>query len=111
MKRLLGIMLATITAMGLAAVTFAADKAKEKTIKGEAMCAKCELGETPSCQNAIRVKEGDKTVMYYLEQNDVSKAFHDNVCSSTKKVVATGTVKEVGGKQQFTASKIELDKQ
>lgn len=91
-----------------AVTTQAADK--EVTIKGEGMCAKCELKEAKSCQNAVKVKDGDKTVVYYLEHNDVSKAFHKNVCSSTAKVVAKGTVKEVDGKKQFVATKIDLDK-
>jgi dihydroxyacid dehydratase/phosphogluconate dehydratase len=32
--------------------------ADEKTITGDGMCAKCELKETKSCQNAVKVKEG-----------------------------------------------------
>ena len=82
--------------------------ADEKTITGDGMCAKCELKEAKECQNAIKVKEGGKTVTYYLVQNDVSKKFHKNVCKSTEKVKATGTVKEVDGKKELTASKIEL---
>jgi RecG-like helicase len=98
-----GLFLASTTFQG-----FAEDKAK--TITGEGMCAKCSLKETKACQNAIKVKTGDKTVTYYLVQNDVAKAFHKNVCQSTEKVTATGTVKEVDGKQEFTATKIELVK-
>jgi hypothetical protein len=49
-------------------------------------------------------------VNYYLVQNDVSKAFHQNVCQEAKKVTATGTVKKVDGKNEFTVSKIELAK-
>jgi hypothetical protein len=105
MKRSLTI-LAALTALTLG--LSAADK--EKTIKGEGMCAKCEMKETKTCQNAIKVKDGDKTIVYYLEANDVSKAFHKNVCSATAKVKATGTVKEVEGKQVLTVSKIEVDK-
>jgi hypothetical protein len=43
-------------------------------------------------------------------ENDVSKKFHENICEEAKKVTATGTVKVVDGKQQFTATKIELAK-
>lgn len=97
-----------IAAFALAtAVAFAAD---EKTIKGEGLCAKCELKEAKSCQNAIKVKDGDKSIVYYLEQNDVSKAFHKNLCSGKAKVVAKGEVKEKDGKKILIASKIELDK-
>jgi hypothetical protein len=76
----------------------------EKVLKGEAMCGKCELGETKTCQNVVRVT-------YYVEPNDVAKSFHKNVCSSKEKVKATGTVKDdEGGRRIFTASNIELDK-
>lgn len=83
----------------------------EKTITGEGKCAKCALKETKACQNVVQVKEGDKTVTYYLVQNDVSKKFHDNICQESKKVKATGTVKEVDGKMQLTPTKIELVKE
>jgi hypothetical protein len=40
--------------------------------------------------------------------NDVSKAFHKNICSGPgEKVTATGTVKEKDGKEMLTLSKIE----
>jgi hypothetical protein len=82
--------------------------ADEKTIVGEGMCAKCVLKETKSCQNVIKVKTGDKTVTYYLEDNQVSKDFHDTICKKSAKVKATGSVKEVDGKMELAASKIEL---
>jgi RecG-like helicase len=82
----------------------------EKTVTGEGKCAKCTLKETDTCQNVVQVKEGDKTVTYYLVRNDVSKTFHEDLCKETKKITVTGTVKEVDGKQQLTPSKIELAK-
>jgi hypothetical protein len=95
----------------LATPTFAAEKPKERTITGEAKCAKCMLKETDKCQTVIQTEnKRGKTVTYYLTDNDVSKAFHPNVCKEAKKVTATGTVKKVGGKQELTASKIELAK-
>jgi hypothetical protein len=91
--------------------SFAAEsgKDKERKITGEAKCAKCALKEGDKCQTVIQTenKKG-KTVTYYLVDNDVSKAFHANVCKETKKVTATGTVKKVDGKNEFTVSKIEL---
>src|ERR1019366_513152 len=94
--------------LALATPTFAAEKPKERTITGEAKCAKCMLKETDKCQTVIQVdnKKG-KSVNYYLVSNDVSKAFHQNVCKEAKKVTATGTVKKVNDKHEFTASKIE----
>ena len=102
---------AAFLVLALATPAFAADSSKEKTITGEAKCAKCMLKETDKCQTVIQAenKKG-KTVNYYLASNDVSKAFHQNVCKEAKKVTATGTVKKVNGKSEFTVSKIELAK-
>jgi hypothetical protein len=84
--------------------------AADKKITGEGKCAKCALKEGDKCQNVIQTKEDGKTVTYYLAKNDVSNEFHSNICKETKKVTATGTVKEVDGKKEFTATKIELAK-
>jgi hypothetical protein len=81
---------------------------KEVTLSGMCVCAKCALHETPECQNVLQVEKDGKTVNYYLAQNDTSKAFHDNICTTSgEKVTATGTVSEKGGKQVMTVSKIE----
>ena len=108
------LLLATVAGLLMLAIAtpaFAAEKPKERTITGEAKCAKCMLKETDKCQTVIQAenKKG-KTITYYLTDNDVSKAFHQNVCKETKKVTATGTVKKVNGKSEFTVSKIELAK-
>jgi hypothetical protein len=81
--------------------------AEEKTITGEGQCAKCSLGVTKSCQNAIVTEEGGAKVTYFLVHNAVSKKFHKNVCQEVKKIKATGEVKEEAGKMQLTPSKIE----
>lgn len=113
MKRvsLLAIGVVGLLMLALATPTFAAEKPKEKTITGEAKCAKCMLKETDKCQTVIQVEgKNGKTVKYYLADNDVSKAFHENVCTEAKKVTATGTVKKVEGKNELTVSKIALAK-
>jgi hypothetical protein len=76
------------------------------------MCAKCALHDGTKCQTVIEAKNPKgKTVKYYLVQNDVSKAFHKNVCTEAKKATATGTIKrDATGKHEFTATKIELVK-
>ena len=103
---------AAFLALALATPTFAAEEAKGKvTITGEGKCAKCALKETDSCQNVIEAKEKGKTVKYYLAKNPVSKEFHSNICKESKIVTATGTVKEVDGKKELTADKIELVKE
>ena len=87
----------------------AADEhAKKETITGTGKCGKCALKETETCQNVIQTEKGGKTTTYYLAKNDVSNEFHSKVCKESKKVKATGTIKEVGGKKEFTATKIEV---
>jgi hypothetical protein len=103
--------IAGLVLLAYATPTFAADagKGKEMTITGEAKCAKCMLNEGDKCQTVIQAenKKG-KMVNYYVMDNDVSKAFHENVCKAAKKVTATGTVEKVGGKNEFTVTKIDL---
>ena len=106
-KYILAALLVTGMAMAFAPKARAADS---KTLTGEGKCGKCALKETKECQNTVTVKEGDKSVVYYLVENDVSKEFHTNICKGTKKVKAVGTVKEVEGKMQLTATKIEVVK-
>ena|SRR5215510_10290161 len=106
-KSVLAALLVAGITMAFTPKSLAADA---KTFTGEGKCGKCALKETKECQNTLTVKEGDKSVTYYLVQNDISKDFHSNICKGPKKVKATGTVKEVDGKMQLTVSKIELVK-
>jgi hypothetical protein len=104
-------LIALFAAAGLTLAAHASAHAeKEKTIKGEGLCLKCELKKADKCTNGIRVKEDGKEVIYQLEANKVSTDFHKHLCSGTAKVVAVGTVKKDGDKHILTASKIELDK-
>jgi hypothetical protein len=97
---------AAMTAIAVSA--FAADK--EVTLTGMGQCAKCSLGKTESCQNAIVVKQDGKDTTYLLAENEVSKKFHEEVCDSVKAVRVTGVVKETNGQKEIVASKIELVK-
>ena len=114
MKKVSKLLTGIVAGLVLAALSvpaFAAEKEKEKTITGEAKCAKCALKETSKCQTVIQTEGKDgKKVTYYLVNNDIAKAFHENVCSATKKVTATGTVKKVEGKEEMEVTKIELAK-
>jgi len=94
--------------LALATPSMAADDEKKVTITGTGKCGKCALKETDSCQNVIEVEKGGKTTKYYLAKNDMSKEFHSNLCKESKKVKATGTVKEVDGKKELTVTKIDL---
>ena len=104
MRKFFPLLSMAIVSMGVTLAVAAADV----TITGEGQCAKCSLGETKTCQNAIVTKEDGKDVTYYLAQNKVSKGFHKNVCQTPKKVKATGTVKEDAGKKVLTAKTIEV---
>src|SRR5260370_41103236 len=96
--------IAVLTVLASAVPSLAEDK--EVTLTGEGKCAKCALHETEKCQTVIQTTEDGKTVNYYVEQNDVAKKFHKTVCQDTAKVTAKGTVKEVDGKKQFTATSL-----
>lgn len=108
MKKII-VSLSAIAALSLVTGTASAAD-KEKHLKGEGLCAKCELHETAKCQDAIRVEEKGKKVVYYIEANDVSKGFHKKVCSATVKVEAHGKVSEKDGKKWVALSKLEESK-
>ncbi|MGB7747919.1 MAG: DUF6370 family protein [Verrucomicrobiia bacterium] len=80
----------------------------EITITGNAVCAKCALHQADACQTVIQTTVAGKSVNYYLTENDLSTAFHKNICGNAgEKVTATGTVTEKDGKEMLTVSKIE----
>ena len=105
MKKLIAAIVATAFLASFVTSVFA----DEQTIKGEAVCAKCELHETDHCQTAIRVKVDGKDVVYYAVNNDVAKEFHKNICKAPAKVTAVGTVEEKDGKKMITLTKITAD--
>lgn len=81
------------------------------TLNGVGLCAKCALGQTDSCQNAIKMSVNGEEVIYLLTVNDVSKAFHKNICTGSADISAVGVFQEAGGKKVFTASKLSLRKE
>jgi hypothetical protein len=80
--------------------------AEEVTIKGKALCTKCEMHESDKCATAIKTEDG---TLYYTEDNKIAKEFHKNVCQAPAKVVAHGVVKEKDGKKYIVLSKIETE--
>src|SRR5208283_1460139 len=109
-KSILFLMIATGLLMAVSTPRLlAADAAgKVVTITGSMVCGKCTLHETTSCQNVVQVQQDGKTVNYYLDQNDVSKASHKAICGGdSEKVTVTGTVTEKDGKEMMTPTKIE----
>mgnify|MGYP001806746888 CR=1 FL=1 len=93
-----------------------ADKAdaKEAKLEGTLVCAKCGLKDASvkKCTNAIQVKEGDKTVTYYLDDKGNGEDYHEGLCGGGKKEGAkvTGTVAEKDGKKWVKATKVEEKK-
>jgi hypothetical protein len=79
-------------------------------IKGEATCAKCTLKTATACQMAITVTKDGKKETYLVDQNDVSKGFHKQICTDTKNVVAEGTITEKDGKKTIALTKVEAAK-
>jgi hypothetical protein len=79
----------------------AADKV---TLTGTAMCAKCALHESDTCQTLLEVKGADgKTERYYF----TNKMDHDKFCSGkTGNVTVTGTVSEKDGKKYITPENV-----
>lgn len=109
MKKLL--LALSVTGLFLASTTATFADDAEKTIKGEAQCAKCSLKKADSCQNVIVTKHDGKEVIYFLkdhEGKDVNKKFHKTVCSTKKNVVAKGTVAEHDGKHELTIASIKV---
>ncbi len=94
-----------------ATATVLAATAEEKTISGDATCAKCSLKEAKTCQNVVLVKEGDKEVKFYMDMtNKLAKDNHAKAgfCQSDKKVKVTGEVTEKDGKKFIAPTKIEV---
>ena len=115
--------IAGLVILALATPTFAAEPEKDafkgkevrvRIITGEGKCGKCAMKETEKCQNIIKVegKNGKAASKFYLVDNEVAKDFHKNICKENKKITATGTNKKnAEGKNEFTATKIEVDKE
>ena len=99
--------LALVVAFGFTTLAQAA----EATYTGKVVCAKCTLkkADAKECQDVLVVKDGDKAAEYYVEKNDVAKAF-GHVCKDEKPAVVTGKVMEKDGKKWISATKMEAPK-
>jgi hypothetical protein len=97
-------LLSTVALLSLGAIVRADSP---QTLKGEAVCAKCELHQTDTCQNAIRVTKDGKTEVILCDANAVSKGFHKTICHGPANVTAEGTITEKDGKKTIALTKIE----
>ena len=91
-------------AVVLALIANASAEDKEVTLKGTITCAKCDLKLEKKCHTVIKVKEGDKDVVYYLDDKS-AKANHKKICTEAKEGSVTGKVSEKDGKKYITPKK------
>ena len=107
MKTILKVGLALALVVGFVASATAGDE----TLTGNIMCAKCTLkkADAKECQDVLVVKTGDKVAEYYVEKNEVAKAF-GHTCQGEKAAVVTGKVTEKDGKKWISATKMEAPK-
>jgi hypothetical protein len=109
--KILAFVCAALFGSMLAAQSIQADDKKEVTLNGTILCAKCALKEAKKCQNAIQVKEGDKTVTYLFDDRGMKESYHDAVCGGEKKEgTVKGTVSTKDGKQIIKPTKVDYAK-
>lgn len=110
--RLMATILSVFALAGVLVLTAqAADK--EVTLKGKIMCAKCalKLKGISKCTTCIKVKEGDKDVVYLLLDKGNKEEYHEEVCGGGEKDgIVTGVVSEKDGKKWIKPSKVEYAK-
>ena len=112
------------TLFTMAALTFsiaavdAADKKKrdpnaERTIKGTLKCAKCllKVDGVKACQAALEIKRKGKdgketTRVILLKNDDVTKAFHKEICKASVYSAVTGKFEGTKKDRILVASKI-----
>ncbi len=101
-------LLAGLALAGFTTNALAAEKAKEITVTGTALCAKCALHTADKCETVVKATVDGKEVLYYLAGKE-AKDFHKNICTKTEgeKVTVTGQVMEKDGKEMLHATKIE----
>jgi len=105
--------------IGLSAVslsTFAADEkkadkeAKVTKLEGKLCCTKCSLSETEACGNALKVKDGDKEVIYYLDDKGAKAPYHKAICTEEKDATVEGKVVEKDKKKHIENPKVTFAK-
>ena len=114
--------LITVATFALSLVLVGADDKKkerdpnaERTVKGTLKCAKCSLKKTEQCQAALEItrknKDGKETTRVIMIKNDdVSKAFHKEICKADIFAAVTGKLEGDRKNRVLVASKIEKAK-
>ena len=97
----------------LAGMTVSADdkeKGKEVKLEGKLVCTKCKLSETEECGNALQVKDGDKTITYYLKDKGKKEKYHK--CSGEQDAKVTGKlVKDKDDAKKLVIADAKVEKQ
>ena len=108
MVRFASMILSLSLVLGLAGFA-AADKEEAKTLEGTITCAKCDLkieGQK-KCATVIKVKEGDKEVVYWFDADSHEKN-HKAICTEPKEGKVTGTIGKDGDKKTIKVTKVEF---
>ena len=84
--------------------------AGDRTFKGTLKCAKCALKKTETCQAALEITRGGVTRVILLKNDDVTKAFHKEICKADVFAAVTGKLEGKGKARILVASKIEKAK-
>lgn len=105
-------LLAVVVGLALVGFTANADDKKDATkkLEGTLCCTKCSLSETKTCGHALKVKDGDKEVTYYLNDKGGKETYHKDVCTEDKPATVTGKVSEKDGKKYIDEAKVEIKK-
>lgn len=83
-------------------------KAETKKLEGKLTCSKCALQETDKCGNALKVKDGDKEVIYYLDDKGAKESYHGKICKEEKDATVEGKVVEKDKKKYIEKAKVEF---
>jgi hypothetical protein len=85
---------------------------KQVKLTGTLVCGKCNLHQAKKCTNVLRVKDGTKTVNYWLADKGNGETYHEGVCGggTVEHVTVTGTLTEKDGKKVVTPTKVDVKK-
>jgi hypothetical protein len=109
----LSALLGLVTVCVLAACLQAdATEGKKVTKAGKMVCGKCTLKICEKCTNVLQVKEGGKTVNYFLKDKGSKAAYHKAICpgGNDQQATVTGTLAVVDGKNWITPTKVDVKK-
>jgi hypothetical protein len=101
---------AAITLCGLVSANADDKKEEKKTLEGTLKCTKCALKETAACGQALEVKDGTKTITYYLLDKGQREDYHKKCCTADVDAKVTGTIGEKDGKKTIADPKVEFKK-